>query len=336
MLDPTFARSITSVRIMIETGMDHGLSVRAGLLGTGLREKDLSDPACLVLPGQELQVARNLVTHLGSVPALGIETGMRYHFTAFGMLGFAMASCPNARTAIDVAMRYFNLTFAFGDFHVKDMGPLTQIILDERDIPEDVRKFIIERDCASIVRVQRDLIPVPSIKEIHFSFPQPQYVDTYEEALGVRPFFGAPHSLVIFDLSLYPPGLPTANEVTRRVAEEQCRVAIDTRRARSPLTLKIRERLIRQSDQMPDMDAVAKDMCMTARTLRRRLDEEGTTFKDIRDEVRLMLAEELLTMTDLPVESIAERLSYAAPAGFISAFKSWKGVTPLAYRKRGR
>lgn len=334
MRDPNFARSITSVRIMVETGIDHGLPIRTSLLGTGISESDLSDPAALVSNDQELQVARNLVERLGSVPALGVEAGMRTHFTAFGILGLAMASCPNPRTALDVAMRYFNLTFAFDDFLVTDIGHCVQITLKDNDIPEDVRRFVIERDCAAIVRVQRDLAPVPAVHAVHFSYPCPPYVERYEAAFGVRPFFGAKQSSVIIDLSCMPARLPQANDVTRRAAEEQCRLLIDKRRQGVRLSLKVRDRLIRDSAQMPDMDSVAKDLCMTTRTLRRRLAEEETSFTAIRDEVRLTLAEELLSTTELPIAQIAERLGYTDPTSFIVAFKGWKGVTPLAYRKQ--
>lgn len=85
---------------------------------------------------------------------------------------------------------------------------------------------------------------------------------------------------------------------------------------------------------MPDMEAVASDLCLTPRTLRRRLDDEGTTFSAIRDEVRLALAEELLSMTELSIGEIAGRLGYADPTCFTNAFKGWKdGMTPLAWRR---
>lgn len=60
---------------------------------------------------------------------------------------------------------------------------------------------------------------------------------------------------------------------------------------------------------------------MPPRTLRRRLDMEGTSFTKIRDEVRLTLAEDMLSTTRLSVEHIATHLSYAEPTCFINAFK---------------
>ena len=68
--------------------------------------------------------------------------------------------------------------------------------------------------------------------------------------------------------------------------------------------------------------------------LRRRLEEEGTSFRALLDEVRETHAEELLTRGAVPVEDVAFRLGYAEASSFIHAFKRWKGVTPTAFLRR--
>jgi AraC-like DNA-binding protein len=80
------------------------------------------------------------------------------------------------------------------------------------------------------------------------------------------------------------------------------------------------------------MGEVAAVLCMSERTLRRRLHKEGTTFAALCDEIRRSTAEQLLSCSRLPIEHIAGRLGYAEPASFIHAFKRWKGRTPGAYR----
>ena len=87
---------------------------------------------------------------------------------------------------------------------------------------------------------------------------------------------------------------------------------------------------------MPNMDTTAAVLCVTPRTLRRRLIEEETTFLKLRDEVRYGLAKEFLRECVLSVEQISDRLGYVDPTSFINAFKRWTGETPLSYRKRVR
>jgi AraC-like DNA-binding protein len=96
----------------------------------------------------------------------------------------------------------------------------------------------------------------------------------------------------------------------------------------------VRERLIRVGGADTGMDAVARELNMSPRTLRRRLEEAGTSYRSLVDEVRETLAEELLDTGALSVEDVAIRLGYAEASSFIYAFKRWKGITPAAYARR--
>lgn len=320
---------------MTELGMAHGLSARACLAGTGVTERDLGDATALVAPEQELKLIRNLVGALGGVPALGLEAGLRYHFTAFGMLGLAMAASATALEALEIALRYFNLTFAFTDFLISQTDRETTITVEVVGVPPDLRRFVVERDVGGMVQVQRDLVPhFPVLRDIAFAFPPPADEARYRALLGLRPQFGQPSSVIrLCNAGLSQP-LPQANAIARQAAEEQCRLLLERRRTRSGLAMRIRSRLLRESWRMPDMETVASELCMTPRTLRRRLNAEGTTYSAIRDEVRLALAEELLSMTELSIGEISGRLGYADPSCFTSAFKGWKdGMTPLTWRR---
>lgn len=329
-------RSIVSMRLMAEMGVSRGMSLRACLAGTGVRERDLDDAAALVAPEQELKLIRNLVTHLGSAPTLGIEAGLRYHFTAFGMLGLAMAASADGQSALATALRYFNLTFAFTDFHITEADGETCVTIDDRFAPPDLRRFIVERDIAALVCVQRDLCPeFPILRGIQFALPALGMEERYAALLGLQPAFGAKKSIIRLDSAALRRPLPQANAIARKAAEEQCSLLLDRRRARSGLALRIRERLLREGSGMPDMETIARELCLTPRTLRRRLGDEGTTFSAIRDAVRLALAKELLSMTELSVGEISGRLGYADPTCFTNAFKGWtNGATPLAWRRQ--
>ena len=65
---------------------------------------------------------------------------------------------------------------------------------------------------------------------------------------------------------------------------------------------------------MPSMNEIASALCISVRTLRRRLQEEGTTYVVLADEVREAIAEQLLAMPRLPIEQIAERLGSSESA----------------------
>lgn len=84
------------------------------------------------------------------------------------------------------------------------------------------------------------------------------------------------------------------------------------------------------------MPEVARHLDIEPRTLRRALSREGTTFENIRDAVRMAMAQELLTMSSLTVSDLALTLDFATPSAFINAFKRWTGQPPAAWRKDRR
>ena len=75
-------------------------------------------------------------------------------------------------------------------------------------------------------------------------------------------------------------------------------------------------------------------MHMTERTLRRKLSEEGTRYREILDDVKCQLAIRYLQSSSLKQESIANLLGYSDSRNFRRAFKRWTRKSPAAYRKR--
>jgi len=77
---------------------------------------------------------------------------------------------------------------------------------------------------------------------------------------------------------------------------------------------------------------MSRKIGMSSRTLRRRLEEKGTTYRALLEEVRRKQVEDLVARTALTVEQIADSLGYAETASFTHAFKRWTGRSPREFR----
>ncbi len=86
-------------------------------------------------------------------------------------------------------------------------------------------------------------------------------------------------------------------------------------------------------DDAGNVDVVAKRLGMTARSLQRRLKDEGSTFQAVRDDVRKELATRYLD-DGLALAVISFLLGFSEPSAFFRAFKRWTGLTPLEARAR--
>ena len=84
----------------------------------------------------------------------------------------------------------------------------------------------------------------------------------------------------------------------------------------------------------PSMAAVAAELAIHPRTLRRRLAEEQTSFEALCDALRYAAAREYLELTDLPMSEISAALAYASPGVFAEAFRRWSGLSPTAWRRQ--
>ena len=89
--------------------------------------------------------------------------------------------------------------------------------------------------------------------------------------------------------------------------------------------------------QRPQHPWITSDICQTLAisesTLRRRLQNEGTSFRDLMDTTRLGLGLDLIQRTDLPIALVAERCGYTSPSRFAERFKQRFAITPSALRK---
>ncbi|MBS2031352.1 MAG: AraC family transcriptional regulator ligand-binding domain-containing protein [Deltaproteobacteria bacterium] len=85
-----------------------------------------------------------------------------------------------------------------------------------------------------------------------------------------------------------------------------------------------------------DVEALAKQLHMSSRTLQRRLEGEGLKFQGLLDQMRQQLARRLVGQSEQETEDISKQLGYANVTAFLRAFKRWTAMSPTEYRRRAR
>ncbi|WP_280313850.1 AraC family transcriptional regulator [Nocardia wallacei] len=327
--------SSVSVRMMVSVGQAHGLDETLLLAGTGISVGDLDDENAQIWPDQEFDVARNLLGHLGDVPGLGVQTARHATIGKGGMVGLAALVSPTIGDVLSITVRYQDLVSVAARYSLEDRGDEVAIVVDGAAVPEDVRDFFVEREVAFIFMAGELLdveIPVLGV-EMQVS------AERGAELAALTPFdrhpilFERPRNLVRLPRAFLDHPMPQADSRTASAIERQCREALRHLLGSSwRLTAKVRERLLSDPDRMPSMVEVAAELHVTVRTLRRRLAEEGATFRGLLNNVREIKAAELLR-TSATVEDVARRLGYAETANFTHAFTRWRGMSPRAYRQ---
>ena len=324
---------------MVAGAVAEGMTTTSCLAGTGLQPQDLHDEHAQIWAHQEFGVIRNLLAGLGSRPGLGARIGAHSTIGRTGVFGFMMLAGPTVRAAVDRAIPYLALSPTHLRFSLEvDPGPGGDavVIAADHEIPADVRDFVVERDLAGLAAAfdgaQIELGPVALETTVG-----PESAVLIGQAWGLAPDAVTPgtdqNRLVVSRESL-DVRLPQGDENTARLFERQCRELLDGRLARVGVAGQVRSRLQHEHASWPPMADVAADLHVDVRTLRRHLAAEGTSYRQLLDEVRHERALELLAQGET-VADIARELGYSETATFTRSFTRWEGVPPsLARRSR--
>lgn len=332
-MDAGIRRAAASVQLLVTIGEEQGLSAAQCLEDTRIDPARLFDAEGEVTAAQEMQVMRNLQRRLPQHSGLGLEAGLRLRLSTHGILGYALLSSATLREAVAMLLRYLDLAYAYCDLRVEEHRPEAHVLIDESATPADVRQFVIERTVGGAYALSHEMLGRGfPVRRMQFRFPRPAHAARYEALVGVMPQFGADSNRLVVDSALLDQPLPQAHAMTQRLCEDQCRLLLQQRRARSGLAEAVRDQLLRDAERMPEIEAVAAALHISSRTLRRRLEGEGTSYRDLADEVRCTLAEGWLAAS-LTVEEVAARLGFSEASSFIRAFKRWTGRTPGSLRQ---
>ncbi|MCC1496964.1 AraC family transcriptional regulator [Alcanivorax sp. 1008] len=330
-----FPRPIASAAILVEVGEEYGLTRAQCLAGTGIAAKVLANLEAQISADQELRLIRNLLLHLGDGLPLGLHAGRRYQATSFGIWGFAVLNARTMRQAVEVGVRYARLTTAWCQPRVLDRGEQALMTVSVDGLPADVSQFLLERDAAILISIQRSMVPlhVP-LTTVTCTFPRPPYHNAVDEYFGARVAYDQPENLIGMHRSLGGLPLPSHNTAFFKRCEQECERLLDSHRHRGGgLAGRVRQSIMRHLCAGAPLERVCEDLGMHRRTLHRHLAKTGMDYASLLEETRQALAEQLLLTTDFSIEEIAYQLGYRQATNFIRAFKGWRQMTPLKWQR---
>ncbi len=182
-----------------------------------------------------------------------------------------------------------------------------------------IQYFIGKPESFELPHVSIKRSPSPYAEHLNFwqgriKYNSKKYVMSYESVVGDIPLRFPPDGFRVKDLYSY----------NRQAISFLEGVSV-------PLTLRSRIGKL-MFDGARSQFEVSKALGMSVTTMRRRLLEEGTTFRQERREVQKMLALTMLK-AGTSVENITDKLGFSDPRSFYRAFKEWYGITPMQYQK---
>jgi AraC-like DNA-binding protein len=294
---------------------------------------DGRDPDAMMTARQELDVMANVARELTRRGVPAVELGRRYHLTTFGVLGFAMQSAPTFGAAMELGLRFLDLSHSFATPSVTvDERGVRVTVRRPVDVPDEVGRFLAERDLTAIAQLVREALPgAESGLGAELGGEPPADLRPYRALFGVEPRWGSAADVLVLDPALLDAPLPQASTATHAWCARVCADLAAARRGDAGLD-QVRVLVSQLLPSGATMKDVADALGTSERTLRRRLAESGVTYREVLEDVRRSAAPGLLE-SGLSTDDVAARLGYADAAGFSHAFRRWFGVGPGARRR---
>lgn len=324
---------VAIAQVMINFAASHSIDQDTCLQGTEIIEKELCDSDALITRNQEMRLIENLILALPNEPALGFQLGMQYNIATFGVWGFAIRTSRTLREAATRAMQYLPLSTAYCNIYQFEDGELFGLGLDPEPIPPHLRQFLLERDMATALNLMKELnFAGVKIAGVELEGAPPEYASLIEELCGHKPTYNCKRNAGLIRQEDVDRPLPMFDANLVRMLEDQCKIQLERRKV-SGLEGRVRQQLLGSLGLVATLDNVAKTLAMSPRSLRRKLEQEGTNFRAIVEEERRQIALQLLIGSSMKLDELAIHLGYTDTASFTRAFRRWMNCSPGEYRK---
>jgi AraC-like DNA-binding protein len=326
---------VVKIAMVVESLMDEGVSPKDALAGIHVCETELTSPAVRVSANQIIESYRNAI-RLSRNPHFAYHTGLRFHVSTYGMYGFAILSSTDFRRTMAFAVEYHQLAADLVDvqFLEDENAAWVMAPFPYPQVDAQLYKFIVEHQVGIHVSLHRDIMGqlfCPS--ELHFTFGRPRGAKKDFDIFGCPVLYGQPENKLVFDVN-WLNGTPNlGNEVTYSEVLQLCDKLLSELKLNTGMAGKVREIFLGCLGQPTSFELVAERLRMSPRTLRRKLEQEGTSFRELIDELRAHAAIKYVRDTDLTIEDIAYALGFSDAAAFRHAFRRWTKCAPHEYRR---
>lgn len=317
---------------MLEYGQQQGVEVASLLASAGVRQPlSVVRESGLLFPSM-----RNVLEALSRAcndPALGFRAGCAVPMTALGPLGFGMMSADNIESALMLAQRYWDLAGRVLQMEVITSADICEVRF-ETEVPFDdmVRRWALESGVACARRAFALMHPLsPENITVLFALPAPAHEDEVRSVLG-NVVYGAARTAIRIPVAWLAEPMPMRSVTGYRHAIEQCEAQLALWHQPDLLKIQVQRCLRLTESGYPTLKEVARQLCLSSRTLRRRLLSESSSFAELLESARRQDAMQLLQDSGLNISGVAQRLGYHEPGNFTRAFRSWTGITPTQWR----
>ncbi len=308
------------------------------LRSVGLEQDGKTNPAHMLADAEYYAFLERAAKADPEGITLPLRVGATMRCDEYGAFGLAWKSATTLRGSYDRAERYARVLTSVSTYEVEPAADGAFMHLHREGERRLGLRLSNESTMASIVAISREVASVPFRPlAAYFKHDAPGTLAYHEAYFGCPVYFGANRdALLVSGETLRTPNR-LGDPAIVRFFDTHLATELEKMDDDAPLDRQVRDLVTTSlSEGIPPVGDVALQLGMSARTLQRRLSDQGFSFQVLIDDARRQLARRLLEQTDFSLIEIAFMTGFSGQSAFTRAFKRWAGQTPRSYRLSAR
>ena len=274
----------------------------------------------------------NISEHIDD-PCWGLKLGGLWHPSYMHALGYAWLASSTLRSALNRLVRFIHIVNQKASITLSENADSVSIDWEKPstimfdDWRADGALSVIMRMCRA--NYGENLDPV----SVSFKHGKPDCAGDYFAYFRCPVSFNADRDSLVLSKESVDQLLPGSNPLMSQINDNEM-IKYLAKLNTGDIIQRTKAAII---EHLPDGrasdSAIAKSLHMSSRTLQRKLNEKGTTFKKLLTEVRKELALKYIRNNQMTLTELSFQLGFSEMSAFSRAFKQWTGNSPRQYRE---
>ncbi len=327
-----FAHKLNFIATMLSK---HNISLNVLLKNTNIDFDALNSRDYKINKEQIITFYRN--TMALKIPGLSLLLGGSIKANDYGLYGCTLLCCKGLRSTLAFSVRYHNLVTKTVNMSllIDDSAETSSFRFEDSLLVPDLENFNIELQCAIVLSLVRECLDDKNFvfDELRLSCKKPKHADLIAKHFQCPIHYQQNYNEFIVNNKNLALISPRSNPFAMPLLLDQCNSVLNSIASKNELLITINQWVAANMHQEITSADLASYLCITPRTLRRKLSIQGTSFRDIIKELRCEAAKKLIKETQLTIEDIAYSVGFNDVSNFRAAFKKWTGQTPSNMRQ---
>jgi len=265
--------------------------------------------------------------------SFGLRLSEVQGIASLGPLGFAMQNCATFHEAIREWRQFQSIHLQGAHSEITRVGSQLRWVIHVDEPGRLGTRQKVAQSMGLACNVFRALLGQAwDPLSVHFVQPAPSDASDYRRVFRSAVRFGQEADFMALPRDALEHPIERSNPELRRLLDRQL---LEMKAGVSEAIEEQVRKVIRSSLSRQDcrIEEVAAILSVAPRTLQRQLQQRGTSFTRLLEEVRIDAARRYLTESALSVSQLAAILGYSELSAFSRAFHRWHGRSPQQWQR---